>query len=412
MSKGEIQLSKHIKSFILTLFIIVSVLAIYVTGRGEEILVSDIFHDMFIVDALNNVSVQTGIPIICDSTISGFVTMELNDVPLEEALIRICVPYGYTFRYMEDGYYLVGAADVKNPTFWLLSEVDVVSTKYVPAEVVAKLLSDFYSPYIKVDNESNTLAITASPEIIARINSDIESIDLPVRQVMLEVLVTELSSNARTALGTDWQWNMAEGSGKSTGLLNFTARTLTSSLEYRWPNGIKQFLLSLQVLVEDGEAKIHANPRLVAMNGKNAEIFLGQEQSYMVLVDQDNGTSVSRQRVIIKTGVNLKFLPHISPEGDITVKIEPEVSTITGINPTGFPIISSRKASTTIRVRDGETFVLGGLLQEFETRSVSKVPLFGDIPLLGKLFRSERLDKTETEVIILVTPIIINGEGE
>ncbi len=402
-------MNKSIKSFILFLFITVSILAISPISQGEEILVSDIFYDTFIVDALNNISVQTGIPIIADSTVSGFVTMELDEVQIEEALMRICLPYGYTFRYM-NGYYLVGAADINNPTFWLLSEVDVVSTRYVPAEVISKLLSNFYSPFVKIDKESNTIAITASPEIIKRIKTDIANIDQPVRQVMLEVLVTELSTNARKALGTDWQWNTAQGSGNSTGLLNFTTKTLTSSLEYKWPNGIRQFLISLQALVEDGEARVHANPRIVAMDGKQAEIFLGQEQSYMVLVD--SGTSTTNQRVLVKTGVTLKFLPHISPEGDITVKIEPEVSTITGVNSTGFPIISSRKASTTIRIRDGETFVLGGLLQEFETRSTGKLPLFGDIPLLGKLFRSERIDKAETEVIILVTPVIINGEGE
>jgi type II secretory pathway component GspD/PulD (secretin) len=81
---------------------------------------------------------------------------------------------------------------------------------------------------------------------------------------------------------------------------------------------------------------------------------------------------------------------------------------VTGANKEGFPIIASRSAKTTVRVRDGETFVLGGLVSESSVDSVAKVPLLGDLPLLGKLFRSERTSSSETEVVIMVTPVILD----
>lgn len=375
--------------------------------------VSDIFANTFILDVFNDISVQTGVPIVADSTVSGFVTMELDDVPLEDALVRICVPFGYIFRFMDEGYYLVGAADINSPTFGVLSDTTVIKTKYLKAETLSKLLSDYYKPFVKVDPTLNTMVITGSPEMIRRIEADVARIDLPIRQVLLEVLVIELSGDARKSLGTEWQWEMEKPKGEdSSGSLKFTTSVLTSvlsKLTYTYPAGITSFLLSLKPIVEQGDAKIHANPRIVAMDGHPADIFLGQEQSYLVLTesDSDTGTTVTRQRVIIKTGVTLKFLPQISPIGDVTVKVEPEVSATVGFNKDGYPIISSRRANTTVRVKDGETFVIGGLLHEFESQTVGKVPILGDIPLFGKLFRTERTEKSETEVVIMVTPHII-----
>ena len=408
-----VQMAKTKRSALLVCVLLLVLVAIPSNAQHRDARVSDIFSNTFILDAFNDISLQTGVPIVADSTVSGFVTMELDDVPLEDALVRICVPFGYTFRYMADGYYLVGAADINSPTFGILSDTAVIKTKYLKAETLSKLLSDFYKPFVKVDSTLNTLVITGSPEMIRRIESDIDSIDVPIRQVLLEVLVIELSDDARKALGTEWQWEVEKPKGgDASGALTFTTSMLTSvlsKLTYTYPAGITSFLLSLKPIVESGEAKIHANPRIVAMDGHQADIFLGQEQSYLVLTESgsDTGTTVTRQRVIIKTGVTLKFLPQISPIGDVTVKVEPEVSATVGFNKDGYPIISSRRANTTVRVKDGETFVIGGLLHEFASQSVGKVPLLGDIPLFGKLFRTERTEKSETEVVIMVTPHVI-----
>lgn len=374
-------------------------------------LVTNIFYDTFIIDALSDVSVQTGVPIIADTTVSGFVTMDLVGVPLEEALTRICAPLGLTFRLMEGGYYLVGAATMDNPTFALLSDTRVVKIRYQQATVVAQLLADMYKPFVKVNGETNTIVITASPELIARIERDIAMIDRPIRQVMLQVLVTELSEGARKSLGTDWQWDSQQEPGEITGALSFTTGVLKTALGYRSAN-IDDFLMALRAEVEDGKAQIHANPRIVAMDGKSAEVFLGEEQSYIVLVESDSGNTVTRQRVVAKTGVSLKFTPHISDQGDITISVEPEVSTVNGLNKEGFPIISSRRASTTVRVRDGETFVLGGLVSEINVDKTAKVPLLGNLPLLGKLFRSQSTQTSQSEIMILVTPVILDPAAD
>lgn len=403
-------MNKSVRSILIVLLLVVSTTLVSF-AEHEELLVSDLYYDTYVLDAFNNLAIQSGVAIIADSSVGGFVTMEFQDIPLESALAMICLPFGLTYKYMPGDYYLVGAARIDNPTFSVLSETAVYKTHYLTAKTLASLLSDFYKPFIKVDEVFNSVVVTSSPEMIQRIFADLDRIDTPVRQVMLEVLIIELTDDARKALGTEWQWKTTKSETNSTGELNLVVSALraSSELAYDYAAGIAKFLLSLKPMVEEGKAKIHANPRIVAMDGHQADIFLGQEQSYIVETESSGGT-LTRQRIIIKSGVTLNFMAQISPQGDLTVKVEPEVSQITGFNQDGYPIVSSRRANTTVRIRDQETFVLGGLVNEFESHSIGKVPLLGDIPLFGKLFRTERNERSETEVIIMVTPHIIEGD--
>ncbi len=396
------------------LFFFILIFLIVLPGRiyADDLLVSDIFFDTFILDALNDLSIQTGVPIVAGTAVSGFVTMELDNVPLEEALMRICHPLGFVFRYMEQGYYLVGTKDIEDPAYWMLSEVATIHPQYLKAEVVAGLLSTDFAKYVKVDRESNTIVVTAPNDILNRIKRDIKEIDVPVRQVVLEVLVTEISDDGRKALGTDWQWRTDANDHETPyGIFQFlTMSQLTSTLGYTFPDGIMQFLLSLRALTEKGDATILANPRITALTGKEANLFLGQEQGLIVLAEGP-GDTVRRERITIRTGVTLNFLPHISEHGEVTLRVEPEVSSVSGYNPDGFPIVSTRRANTTVRVRDGETFVLAGLIQELSTERISRVPILGRIPLLGRLFRREEMETRETEVIIFITPHLVSHTG-
>lgn len=403
------QLIKSLRSLLLVVCLF-AIMVAPVLAEHEDVLVSDMYYDTYILDAINNLSVQSGISIIADSSVGGFITLEFQDIPLEDALSMICIPFGLTYKYMPDGYYLIGAARIDNPTFAVLSDTKIYKTHYIAAKTIADLLSDYFRPFVKVDNVFNTLVVTGSPEMIERIFADIASIDTPVRQVMLEVLIIELTDDARKALGTEWQWQGTKSKTESTGELGLVVSALRSvaNIAYDYTAGIASFLLSLKPMVEEGKAKIHANPRIVAMDGHQADIFLGQEQSYIVETESSGG-NLTRQRIIIKSGVTLNFLAQVSEHGDITVNIQPEVSQITGFNQDGYPIVSSRRANTTVRIEDKETFVLGGLVNEFESSSIGKIPLLGDIPLIGKLFRTEKNEKSETEVIIMVTPHIIGG---
>jgi type II secretory pathway component HofQ len=380
----------------------------------EQILITNVFYETEVREALAAISAQSGINIIPDQTISGFITMELVDVPFEEALRRILAPLGFTFRKMV-GYYLVGAAYPDNPSFPLLSLTERIVPSYIKAENVPQLLSNFYDPFINVDPRNNVLTITASPEIVQRIKQELATIDVPPRQVMVEALITELSSEARKSLGIDASW-MADKSGESFSFILPVGDILDSTLGMRFKKQgamaegwVGDFKASLKAFVQDGKVNIRANPRVATIEGQPAKIMIGKEQYYVIVTGESIYSYGQLERIPV--GVSLNIIPYVSDNGDITVELQPEVSDVVGTGATGLPVVSKRSVTTKVRVKDGETIVIGGLLQKNESIVKRKIPLLGDIPILGLLF--SRTDKRvdEVETVVFITPhLLVEGE--
>jgi pilus assembly protein CpaC len=165
----------------------------------------------------------------------------------------------------------------------------------------------------------------------------------------------------------------------------------------------------LQALTTKGLAKILAEPNLVVKSGMKGEFNAGSKIPYHVLISTGGSSqaTISWQDV----GVKLVFAPEILDNGIIKLKIEPaEVSSLgSTLQANGYPIINTRNVNTSVDLRDGESFVLAGLLQQDEIRSMSKIPLLGDIPFLGALFRSTEKELTETELVFFITPKIVKA---
>jgi type II secretory pathway component GspD/PulD (secretin) len=381
----------------------------------EQLLITNVFYETELREVLAAIAAQSGINIISDQTVYGFVSMELTDVPFEEALRRILVPLGFTFKRMV-GYYLVGAAYPDNPSFPLLSVTEKIVPNYLKAASVPLLLSSFYAPFIKVDGEANILTVTASPEIMQSIKRDLAKIDVPPRQVMIEALVTELSKDARKSLGLDASW-LGTKDEKQLDVIFPVGDVLDSTLGLRLfrpdqkiEGWIGDFNVTLKALVQDGKVNIRANPRVATQEGQRATILIGKEQYYVIVTG--TGAYAYGQLERIPVGVSLIIVPYISEKNEITVEIQPEVSDVVGTGATGLPVVSKRAVVTKVRVKDGETIVIGGLLQKNETTTQRKVPLLGDIPILGYLF--SRTDKRveEVETMIFITPHILKENAQ
>ncbi|MEW5866309.1 MAG: secretin N-terminal domain-containing protein [Bacillota bacterium] len=376
-------------------------------SQAEEILVTNVFDGADIISVLRDISAQTGVNIMADATVQGWVTVELNEVPLEKALEMILAPGGYTFVKVGD-YYVVGSADVKNPAFPLLTRTEAVKLRYVKAENAAKLLSDFFAPNVKVGSADNVLVVTGSPSTVERILADIAKIDRPAPQVMLEALVMEISSDSGKSLGMDWRY---EGSGGQTdptvpasGFVDFVSGIWGT--KYNVAGGLEHIIASMKALIDSGKAEIHATPRVATVDGEPAEIFLGKDKYFTVTTGTNSDTTTRLET--LRTGISLKFTPRVSETGEILLKVEPEVSD-TVETADGLPLVNRRRVATSIRVKDGETIVIGGLKLKSEYEAKSKVPLLGDLPILGLLFSSTRKASTETEVVIFITPRIMPG---
>ena len=376
----------------------------------KEPTVTNVFFETDIREALRDVSAQVGINIIADNTVAGYVSLEVKDVPLEKCLQMMLAGGGYTFRKM-DGYYLVGAPDPDNPSFDLLTTTEFIKLNYIKATDVPQLLSGFFSPYIQVNEATNTLTITSSPKIIARIKEDLAKIDRPPRQIMIEALVTDLSQEARKELGIDWSWTFNTDTGPFTesGGINYT--DLIGSLSYATTAGFtREVLITLRRLIEEGKAKIRANPRVATLDGEEARIFIGKEEYYTIVTGPV--TYPYTRLEMISVGITLKITPYIADTGEITVQIEPEVSDVVGKGAEELPVVSKRTVSTIVRVRDSETIVIGGLLSQREIERITRVPILSKIPGLGALFRSQTKSLEEKEVAIFITPHILTEAGK
>jgi len=170
--------------------------------------------------------------------------------------------------------------------------------------------------------------------------------------------------------------------------------------------------MSIQALETKGVVEVLAEPNIVAANGKEASFLAGGEFPYPVVQAGAGGAGAAVTIQFKQYGVRLNFIPTITPRGTIRLQVAPEVSALDftdAVVISGFevPAITTRKIKTEVELADGQSFVLGGLLDNRETDAFSKVPFLGDIPILGKFFQSSSKNRTNTELIVLVTPEIV-----
>ncbi len=377
-------------------------------------LVSNAYYETDIRQALTDLSAKTGIPIVADATVQGYVTVEFKNVPLEKALTLLLAPLGLSFRKVNN-YYLVGSPTPDNPSFRLLAITKKIKPKYVSVREIPKLVPEFYKKFLQIDENSNTVTITAPPDIISGFEGLLEEIDRPPRQVMIEAMVVEMSKEARKSLGLDWDWTGTKGNS-SYQISKFSPTHIDSSLfaelirkgvEYK---GILYDLrMALRALALKDKARIRANPRIVTQDGKEATIRIGEESYYSLLSGSAAYPYFTLEK--IATGITLKITPYIGNTSEITTKISIEVSDVTGVAISNLPVTTVRSVNTEVQVSNGQTIGIGGLISKSARERFHGIPLLGDIPFLGHLFGQNTWDKDETEVVILITPhLLINPQ--
>jgi pilus assembly protein CpaC len=240
-----------------------------------------------------------------------------------------------------------------------------------------------------------------------------------VQQVMLEVKVAEMAKGVLKRLGVNFinltrrtdqfallddltSFETDDDTGAVTQLLG---TSIDLALGFNFGNDV--LLLALAALKQHNLTKILAEPTLVALSGQEASFLAGGE--FPVPVPQAFGVTTIKFK---EFGVSLKFNPTVMGDGNITLKIAPEVSELdfsNGVNFEGFtiPALLTRKVETIIELKDGQSFAIAGLLQDNIREAIAKYPVLGDIPILGSLFRSTSFRKNETELIIIVTPRLV-----
>ncbi len=276
----------------------------------------------------------------------------------------------------------------------------VVPMRYVKASDALKAIqatlqiSPPASAY--ASDQQNAIVLTGSNDFVALANSLIARVDRPGQQVRYEVRVTDLNPTESSNIGflfggVDETGTEHAGSGS----------TVTTFLR----NSL-QINATINALVTQGRAKILARPTISSLNNVSASLLVG-EQYPIVYFDARTGT---QQVQFVNVGVNLNVTPTIGTDGEITTDLETDYSQVAGTI-AQFPIIATRKATSTLRVRDGETIVIAGLFSDVDSETLTKVPFLGDIPFLGEVFRNRQKQRSKDEVVFLITPHLVPDDG-
>ena len=266
---------------------------------------------------------------------------------------------------------------------------------------------------IAVDRRLNAIILSGTPDVIAGLKAIIDKLDVPLQSVILETQIVELSDNAARNVGLDLS---PDGTGivvnaihgASTGTTTTSSGGITIGTQQMSTAGA--FLsAALYAQVSEGNGRVIAKPRILAQSGQQASILTGDAIPIFTNIAVQN-VGTSQQVNYIQVGVNLQIQPRVSADGFVTSHIYSEVSSVSSFT-NGAPTISQRTASTQATVRDGDSFVIGGLLQDNEIRTLSKLPFIGDIPLIGVFFRHVNVSHDQTNLYIVVTPHVVGPAG-
>lgn len=286
---------------------------------------------------------------------------------------------------------------------------------------------------LTVDKATNSLLFYGTASEAQKIRVVLDQIDIPYEQVSLEAQVMSINKTDSKNLGIEWEWSKAPQyyeeytpekitidatTGKTTSIKPAEITTRASSFNKGTTGGIISFGRSpdglpyefyyaakINALINNGKANILSKPKITTINGKEATINIGGEVPIPTLTVSDNTTTTTYEYK--ETGIILKYTPRVNDDGYITAKIHTEVSTPTYDADAKAYRFNKRSADTQVRLKDGETMVIGGLIGSDESKVMSKIPFLGDLPILGRFFSNVNNSKNESEVIIFVTARIV-----
>lgn len=438
-------------------------------ASGKDTLSVD-FPDEDIRTIVRNVADLFELNIIIPETLQGKTTIKLRDVTWRQIFQNVLAPVGYTF--VEEGNII---KIISNDSLQLEpTSTEVFILNYAKAgdvmPTIGGLVDAAGGGKIVVNSPTNSLVITERPSRMEKIKRILEQLDRATDQVMIETKFVEVTDGDVRSVGVNWSalkayklgvapgatynsggtqtgGNSSNGSGSTSttattsqtlsntstpkldssvtstadsalDLLNSIANTSTISRTTQAVFSADQFGFVISALTELNRTKVVSNPTIVTLNNTEATINVGEQ-------DPIPNYSYNEQRGSFEVsgfnykdiGINLKVTPQVNARGFIKLSVQPEVSQKQGsVNFGGaggaeIPIIATRKATTSVSLKDGYTMGIGGLITSSNINSSNKIPLLGDIPLVGNLFKQKAKNNSQTNLLIFITAKVVAADG-
>ncbi|MHB9036220.1 MAG: type II secretion system protein GspD [Armatimonadota bacterium] len=398
----------------------------------------------FVLEALAR---RSGANIVVSPDIAGEVSVHLKQMTIDSILEHLATVQGFAWEKSGETYLVAGKEKFAKPVELAPPATPEIQTLVwqckhsKPADlvtVIAKLLpelkvvegpnmitpalhsasgggmgggessdsgssSDHSTSTETAKSNSSALILMGLPSDIIRAGDILAQLDTPRRQVSIDVSITEINTSSGKDLGTAWSW--AD--------IGLTEDTTTSGIWFgKFTKNATNVTAKVSALIESGSAKLLAQPNISVLDNECAEILIGDRILYAKLAGYDNGIAIYDKEEE-KVGIYLQIAPKIAGDSDVVLTLYPQVSLVTGYLKTqagDYPQISTREAKTTVSVKNGATLAIGGLLRDDEIKNSSKVPLLGDLPIIGSLFRHSKTTKERTEIVIFLTPKIVEDK--
>ena len=402
------------------------------------------FQDIEVRSVLATLARFTGLSLVASDSVTGRVTLNLNDVPWDQALALILHSQGLSSR--EQGNVIVVApaselADIERQELEARKQREMLSPlvtefieiKYARAKDLALLLrggdNDGFGLLtergrVSVDSRTNTLLVQDTADQVRDIIRTIDRLDVAVRQVQIEARIVIARDTASRELGVNWgmsstrgfqEWEGGtirrrdinpSGTNRAQGGLAVDLGAATgpgSGVSFGYLSGDILLDLELRALESEGKSQTISQPRIITANQRTAKISQGEERAFQSVDGNDNPDTEFKEAVL-----SLEVTPQITPDNriimDLVIKNDSFRESAFG----GEPPIDTNTIETQVLVDNGQTVVLGGIMTTEELRKIAKTPLLGNIPLLGRLFRYTEESNEKVELLVFITPRLLD----
>ncbi|MBK6880098.1 MAG: type IV pilus secretin PilQ [Elusimicrobia bacterium] len=409
------------------------------------------FDDADIRDVIRVLAEMSGVNIIYSNDLRGVVTIHLDRVPFDEVFNTVLTTQGLVAQQIGNNILRVLTPEaLSSDRARSVTTYKTFTLSYGKASEVATHLSAVkISPTgrFTVDERNNAIVVTDTPEGLAAAERLILDLDRKPQQVLIETKIIEINLDKALQLGIQWEYGRRElktngmqvmgqrfaesgntvpdgkvgfpafdSSGneivvyganpteRGTGV-NLPGDTDSTAITFGFINNSDLLSATLNALEKENQTKTLTNPKIVTTNNQQAKIQIGQKVPFLQTTVSGTGTA-TQSTVFADVGFIIDVTPTISVDNRIRLKVKPEASSVRGITSAG-PTIDTTTAETEVMLTDGETIVIGGLVSESMIEDAKKVPLLGDLPVLGVFFRSTLNQKVRKELLVFITARIV-----
>lgn len=429
-----------IKKYLILLIVILGIICSNIISASANELEA---VDVDIRNLLTSIALANNLNIVISDEVQGNVSVKLSNINAQDMIKIIVANNNYTYQFKDNVIYISkGDKDINLYTVQInyleldkiAQTINLMLTGNLTDKIDDKEKKTAINNKVMIDESENTISFYGTLKQYEQIKNFLQEQDKPQKQVSLEAKVTAIQKDAAKDLGVSWEWSKLPQSPEHEITYDTVKHTVINEdgskeeitdylpvdeVTRKWNDdenipGVIRFgkgvdgypyefyyAAKIDALISDGKANILARPNITTIQGKEAVINIGSEVPVPTVSTTNSTTTTSIK--YREAGIILKCTPRVNEDGIITVKVHTEVSSPMYVEDMKAYRFQKRSADTIVRLKDGQTMVIGGLIGSDEAKQMSKIPFLGDIPILGNLFKHIQKSKSDTEVMIFLT---------